>query len=62
MRDHLERRPENRELPKDHAPTMPVHLPTEDTDNPHSTPLRHEQEHELPDPDRPVEPENDIAP
>lgn len=63
MKDHLERRPENRELPLDHAPTMPVHLPTEDTQNPHSTPLRREQEHDLPiDPELPPEPSKDPAP
>jgi hypothetical protein len=63
MKNHFERRPENRELPADHAPAMPEGLPTEDTANPRSTPLRREQEHETPfDPDLPPEPNHDPAP
>lgn len=49
MRDPLERSPEMPRPPEDPVPPMPVNLPTEDTDNPHSTPLREEEEME-PDP------------
>lgn len=63
MRDHFERRPENREISDDHVPPMPAALPTEDTQNPHSTPLRREQERDVPaDPDLPPEPTHDPAP
>ncbi|MBJ3784334.1 hypothetical protein [Devosia sediminis] len=61
MPDHLERRPENREIHRDGVPPMPAYAPTEDTDNPHSTTLREEQEFPV-DPNRPVDPENDPAP
>jgi hypothetical protein len=50
MRDHLERRPENREIYHDRTPPMPAYAPTEDTDNPHSTTLRREHEHETAEP------------
>ncbi|SMQ64858.1 hypothetical protein SAMN06295905_1078 [Devosia lucknowensis] len=62
MPDPLERRPENREIVPDHAPSMPTHLPTEDTDNPHSTPLRKDIDHDELDPDLPSEPSRDKAP
>lgn len=53
MPDPLERRPENREIDSDRVPPRPAHLPTEDTDNPRSTPLRREQERDEPPTDRP---------
>ncbi|ODT72990.1 MAG: hypothetical protein ABS75_01905 [Pelagibacterium sp. SCN 63-23] len=62
MPDPLERRPENREIEPDHVQPMPAHLPTEDTDNPHSTPLRREQERSEPQPDRPLSPDQDPTP
>lgn len=62
MPSPLERRPENREMEPDHVPPMPTTLPTEDTDNPHSTPLRREQERDEPPPDRPLSPHKDPAP
>ncbi|GEM_PF-2228828 len=62
MRDHLERRPENREIHHEGVPPMPNYAPTEDTDNPHSTPLRDEQERDGDDHDRPPADRSDITP
>ncbi|WIY54318.1 hypothetical protein O9Z70_07325 [Devosia sp. YIM 151766] len=62
MRDPLERSPEMPRQPHDPVPPMPVNLPTEDTDNPHSTPLRHDVEDQPIEPHRPPEPENDANP
>lgn len=62
MPDPLERRPENREIEPDRVPPMPAHLPTEDTENPRSTPLRRDQESERPASDGPPEPGLDETP
>ena len=62
MPDPLERRPENREIHHDRVPPMPAYLPTEDTDNPHSTPLRREQERDESPIVRPLSPDEDPAP
>ncbi|OAM75712.1 hypothetical protein [Devosia elaeis] len=44
------------------VPPMPVHLPTEDAENPYTSPLRHDQDTEKPDPALPPEPGHDINP
>ncbi|MHA6299191.1 hypothetical protein [Devosia sp. CAU 1758] len=62
MPDPLERRPENRDITSEQVPSMPRHLPTEDTDNPHSTPLRREQESETPNDETPGKRDDDVAP
>lgn len=62
MRDPLERRPENRDITPEQVPAMPRHLPTDDTDNPHSTPLRREQDSETPNDSDPRERSDDTAP
>jgi len=62
MRDPLERRPENRPLHPDPVPPMPAHLPAGDGDNPHTSPLRHDQDTEPLDTDLPPEPSNDPTP
>jgi len=62
MPDPLERRPENREIHHDPAPPMPAYAPTEDTDNPRSTPLRREDDAEGDEKNLPGDPGNDPAP
>ncbi len=44
------------------APPMPVHLPTGDAEHPHTSPLRHDENGEEPDPALPPEPGNDPNP
>lgn len=44
------------------VPPMPVHLPVGDAENPHTSPLRHDQDTEKPDPALPPEPGHDINP
>lgn len=46
----------------DPVPPMPVHLPAENADNPHTSPLRDDQDTEQPDPALPPEPGHDINP
>jgi hypothetical protein len=41
---------------------MPVNLPIGDADNPYTSPLRHDQDTEKPDPALPPEPGHDINP
>jgi hypothetical protein len=44
------------------VPSMPVRLPTGDAENPRTSPLRHDQDTEMPDPTLPPGPGHDINP
>lgn len=57
--EHDPKVPHNKVRP---APAMPKHLPVGDAEHPHTSPLRHDEDSEQPDPALPPEPLNDINP
>lgn len=49
-------------VPPQPVQPMPINLPTGDAENPHTSPLRHDQDTEPLDPALPPEPGHDINP
>jgi hypothetical protein len=67
MRDHQKPDPQAYDPKVPHnkvwpVPAMPVNLPVGDALHPHTSPLRHDENTEEPDPALPPEPGNDINP
>ncbi len=62
MTNPPKREPEAPHRRQEPVPPMPVGLPTGDAENPHTSPLRNDQDTEPLDPNLPPEPGHDINP